>query len=279
MPLLHSDRQVESAGKDKARLGQINFVNCLPIVLPLTSGAIAIDAEMSQDTPANLNAGYESGNLDLGAMSSFFYLSNQDDLELLPGLSISTNAAVGSVLFFNKGKLKDGCRVSVPASSATSVALLKLYLAKIYSINADIVTHIAPDVMDDDIDAALVIGDRALTVDRAWSEDCQRTDLGQWWSTNFEAPMVFGLWAARKDWKVKREAQFEAITKSLVAARDLGLSTLFPEVLIEAEKRTSLDGERLRRYFLEELNFTMSPAHLRGLEQFKASLREYGILS
>lgn len=278
MPLLHSDKQLEPTGKDKARLGQINFVNCLPIVLPLTSGAVQIDAEMSQDTPANLNAGYESGNLDLGAMSSFFYLSNEDNLHLLPGLSISTNAAVGSVLFFSKGELKDGCRISVPSSSATSVALLQLYLAKIFSIKANIVTDTAPDVAADGIDAALVIGDRALTVDSAWSEFCDRTDLGQWWSTTFEAPMVFGLWAARKDWKVTREAQFEAITESLISARDMGLTTLLPEVLIEAEKRTSLDVERLKRYFLEELNFTMTADHLRGLGKFKASLVEYGIL-
>ena len=48
--------------------------------------------------------------------------------------------------------------------------------------------------------------------------------------------------------------------------------------LVEAEKRTSLDAERLKRYFLEELNFTMTADHLRGLAQFRSALSEYGIL-
>ena len=278
MPLLHQPENRAKVKEFRPRLGQINFVNCLPILLPLTSGRIRIDAEITEDTPANLNSGYSSGQLDLGAMSSFYYLSNEEDLVLLPGLSISTKAEVGSVLFFAKDQIENGCRIVVPASSATSVALLKLYLAVVHSLKADIYTSAKPDLSENIYDAALVIGDRALTVDAEWSQKAERVDLGQWWSTNFKVPMAFGVWAARKNWREGNLETFEDLSQELQTARDMGLGPLFNEVLDQAEKRTALSRTRLQRYFLEELDYSLEEEHLAGLALFKEQLRKHSIL-
>jgi len=278
LPLLHQPENRAKVKEFRPRLGQINFVNCLPILLPLTSGRIRIDAEITEDTPANLNSGYSSGELDLGAMSSFFYLSNEEDLVLLPGLSISTKAEVGSVLFFAKDQIENGCRIVVPASSATSVALLKLYLAIVHCLKADIYTSAKPDLNEKIYDAALVIGDRALTVDAEWSQNAERVDLGQWWSTNFKVPMVFGVWAARKNWREGNLETFEHLSKELQTARDMGLGPLFNEVLDQAERRTALSRTRLQRYFLEELDYCLEEEHLAGLALFKEQLKKHSIL-
>lgn len=268
----------EKSGQ-RPRLGQINFVNCLPVHLPLTTGRVRIEADITEETPANLNSGYSSGALDLGAMSSFYYLSNQDNLVLLPGLSISTYKEVGSVLFFNKTNIENGSRIVVPASSATSVALLRLYLACVHGIEAEITASAKPDLQAGNFDAALVIGDRALTVDADWTKQSNRVDLGQWWSANFKTPMVFGVWAARKAWCEKNEESFQRLSEELRTARNLGLSTLFEEVLDQAQNRTELSRERLRRYFLEELDYSLSDEHHRGLELFKEQLKGKAILS
>lgn len=278
LPLLSQPQNSAQVREIRPRLGQINFVNCLPVLLPLTSGHVEINADITEDTPANLNSGYTSGELDLGAMSSFYYLSNEEDLVLLPGLSISTKAEVGSVLFFAKDQVANGCRVVVPASSATSVALLKLYLATVHSIKAEIFTNARPDLKDSSYDAALVIGDRALTVDGQWSENAERIDLGQWWSTNFKVPMVFGVWAARKTWRDGNFETFEHLSAELRTARDLGLGPLFNDVLQQAEKRTALSVHRLERYFLEELDYSLDDEHLAGLSLFKEQLTKHAIL-
>jgi len=264
--------------QSRPRLGQINFVNCLPVLLPLTSGRVEIAADITEDTPANLNSGYLSGTLDLGAMSSFYYLSNQEDLLLLPDLSISTRQAVGSVLFFAKGPIENGCRIVVPASSATSVALLRLYLATVRNVSVHIVASAKPDLDGEGVDACLVIGDRALTVDSSWSTQAERVDLGQWWSTNFHTPMVFGVWAARKNWAQANGELFIQLSDHLKTARDLGLTTLLPAVLDQSELRTALSRERLERYFLEELDYALASEHLQGLQLFKEQLQRNSIL-
>lgn len=278
MPVLRQPENRTIVTEIRPRLGQINFVNCLPVLLPLTSGEVQIDADITEDTPANLNSGYSSGELDLGAMSSFYYLSNEEDLVLLPGLSISTKAEVGSVLFFAKDQIENGCRIVVPASSATSVALLKLYLAIVHSVKADFFTSAKPDLQEKHYDAALVIGDRALTVDAEWTQNSERVDLGQWWSTNFKVPMVFGVWAARKNWREGNLETFEHLSLELQTARDMGLGRLFSKVLDQAEKRTALSRSRLQRYFLEELDYCLEEEHMAGLSLFKEQLMKHSIL-
>lgn len=273
-----SEKSAEKGSPSRPRLGQINFVNCLPVLLPLTSGRIELEAKIVEETPANLNSAYSEGSLDLGAMSSFHYLSNEENFVLVPNISISTTAEVGSVLFFAKRPLKNGCRIVVPASSATSVALLQIYLAKVLSIKAEFTTAAKPDLQDETIDAALIIGDRALTMDSQWSKISERMDLGQWWSTNFKTPMVFGLWAARKAWFNDNQEAFKNISKTLRQACDIGLSEQFDAVLDQSELRTSLSRERLKRYFLTELDYRLEAEHLKGLSLFKEQLKQFGIL-
>lgn len=279
MPLLPQVESKTGVKELRPRLGQINFVNCLPVHFPLTSGHVDVNADITEDTPANLNSGYSTGTLDLGAMSSFYYLANEKELVLLPGLSISTRAEVGSVLFFSKSPIKNGCRIVVPAASATSVALLRLYLATVHAVQAEIVSSAKPDLGRGEIDAALVIGDRALTVDALWTEEAERIDLGEWWSTNFNTPMVFGVWAARRDWFAANTDTFDHVSSQLRAARDLGLGPLFGEVLDQAQERTALSRQRLERYFLEELDYSLDNEHIKGLSLFQEQLKEHSILA
>lgn len=253
----------------QARLGQISFINCLPVALPIEKGHVAMTADIVYGDPNELNSGYLSCSLDIGAMSSSFYLS-QRNFELVPNLSISATGAVGSVLFFSKvspHKL-NGAKILVPQSSSTSVNLLKVLLAEQLGIKINCVVSREPSLKDPEIAGALVIGDYALAIDDNWSNQYWRADLAQWWLSQSGLPMVFAVWAARSDWAKTNESEFAAISEKLVISAKIGLSALFPQVVAVALTRTKLQPHQIQRYFQQQLDFRLTEKHLDGLRYF-----------
>ncbi len=268
-----------AASQEIPRLGQISFINCLPVALPIDWGYVPVSAQVFYGSPSELNARMADGALDIGAMSSFFFLQH-GGLDLVRGLSISCDGAVGSVLFFSKLPLNQlaGKRIAVPASSATSVNLLRVLLLDQMNIPVEVVVQSEPSPEEPGVQGALVIGDLALRMDVEWSLKYRRIDLGQWWLSRTGLPMVFGLWAARSDWASQHREQFEAVSEALVHSVEAGLGALLPAVVSEAKDRTALDELRLQRYFQQQLNYELAPRHMAGLEHFNKLCHGYKLL-
>ncbi len=263
-------------GSSKARLGQINFVNCLPVVLPIAQGRVVLEnAESVFAQPAQLNAWYADGTLDLGAMSSFHYLASDNHLELVQGLSISSDGPVGSVLLFSSQELSklNGRTVQVPKSSATSVNLMRVLLWETYGVSVELEPVDSPQMPDEQnkVVASLIFGDHALKCDHEWSKTALRKDLGQWWRDSYGVPMVYGLWAARKEWLAQSENQsvYSDTTAKLLESLDIGLTSMLPDVIEEAVRRTGLSRAAIESYYLRQLNFEMTSRHLDGLEIYR----------
>src|SRR4030095_11173049 len=182
--------------------------------------------------------------------------------------------------FFSKLPLNQlsGRRVAVPASSATSVNLLRLLLLEELGVTVDVVIQAEPNPEDVHIDGALVIGDLALRKDVDWANKYWRADLGEWWLSRQCLPMVFGGWAARSDWAASHREHFQHISEALTTSVTLGLGKLFAGVISEARIRTHLEFPSLQRYFQRQLNYELSPSHIEGLEQFDKLCRHYGLL-
>ncbi|MBI4533269.1 MAG: menaquinone biosynthesis protein [Candidatus Melainabacteria bacterium] len=264
---------------ERPRLGQISFINSLPVVFPIEQGQVELAANVVYGTPSMLNDAYVQGSLDIGAMSSFCYLS-EGCFELVPNLSISSEGAVGSVLFFSKvspDKL-GGVRIAVPAASATSVNLLKILLLEQLGLMPEFVVEEAPNLEDPLVSGALVIGDLALEVDGVWSNKYWRADLGQWWLSQTGLPMVFGLWAARSNWVKANYESFSLISQQLLASKQMGLTTLLPMIITAACARGKLSAQRVKRYFQQQLCFELGTRHFEGLELFRRLCSKYGLL-
>ena len=262
----------------RPRLGQINYINSLPISLPIDRGLVSVEAEVHYGTPQELNRGYAANSLDLGVMSAFFYLQSSG-LKIFADLSISSSGPVGSVLFFSKAELRQGkpLRVAVSSASATSVNLLSILLKEEYKIEPSFSYCPMPDLSAQEIDAALVIGDYALNVDASWSKLSQRFDLGEWWSARFNLPMVFAVWAARSDWQQSHNSECAGIARSLKVSLDVGSNSAFDQVVAEAAKRSGLPASRLERYFRRELDFSFSSDHVAGLNRYKSLCEKHGL--
>jgi chorismate dehydratase len=273
--------------KSICAFGQIDFINVLPITYVLRTEKPA-NMSLVMDNPGDLNRKYLRKELDLGAMSSHYFLQD-GGFELFPAISISAQGPVGSVLFFSRKPLAelDQVRVGVPLASASSVQLLHILLKESYGVQAQFVPLTKPELPQgaDDVplDAFLLIGDRALTVDDDLQKSgaishYERLDLAQWWYEKYQLPMVFGVWGARKSWKEANPDDFASISAFLAGSYAKGLGRDFEVVLVEASQRTGLSIDRLRHYYLSELDYTFTDDHGRGLALYQSLCRKYELL-
>ena len=262
------------------QLGQISFINTLPVVLPLSSGAVDANCQLVFGTPAELNKKLSRNELQLGAMSSFYFLED-GGFQLFPQVSISGTGRVGSVLLFSKDELNSlhGKIVDVPDSSATSIKLLQLLLKEEYGVEPQLRQQEEFVTSSPDARAVLLIGDKALKQDEQLQTSHLRVDLAQWWFKRFALPFVFGVWGARKNWAQDNRQEFEQIGESLVEAAKLGLTSLLPQVIEEAGNRTGLKNERLSCYYLNELDYRLTAEHDQALELFGKLCRKHGFIS
>ena len=122
------------------------------------------------------------------------------------------------------------------------------------------------DSMLDECDGALIIGDRAIAA-AIHNPELVRKDLGREWAEITGLPMVFGVFAARKD----------SNDHSISRARELMLSNynIFLEqeevrniVISDASKKVSLSIERVSEYYANEVSNLLSPESIKGLGVF-----------
>jgi chorismate dehydratase len=211
-------------------------------------------------------------------MSSFYFLKN-GTLNLIEGISISSDGAVASVMLYSKKPLKDldGANVTVPVCSATSINLMLVLLKEIFSVVPILRYAEKPDVNDPSVDAALVIGDQALRAEENWTNRFVKADLGEWWRIVTGLPMVFGLWAAQPDWVAANERSFEAISQALRQACATGLGAQFEAVVQEGCARTGMPERRIQQYFLRDLNYKMTSRHEQGLALYGELCEKHGL--
>ena len=256
-------------------LGQIDFINCLPITRVLRQEK-PDRLSLVMGTPGDLNRQYRDKMLDLGAMSSHYFLED-GGFQLFPGISISSQGPVGSVLFFSKlplgtfGGKERPMKIGVPRASASSIRLLHILLRECYGVEPLFVAldQPRPDEVSpehEDLDGFLLFGDNALVSDMRMAangsgNEFERIDLGQWWFEKYQLPMVFGVWAARKSWVAENPQDFASLSHYLANAASIGLGQQFQAVQAEAARRTGLSLMRLDHYYLKELDYSFNDQH------------------
>ncbi len=266
------------------KIGFIDFVNTLPILLPILEGHVQIEGELVTGNPQELNKLMEKGDLDISSVSLFYYLQKQEKLGLFMDVSISSCGEVGSVELYSKidpAKL-DGKVIQVPRSSATSINMLKILLLEECGAKPILIEVDNPDCLDPACQAALVIGDRALLVEAEWAaKGLIKKDLAAWWVQHIKLPAVFGVWVYKKELEKNCPEKIREMTETLNRARRLGLRDLVPDVVEKAYGRLGgkVDEARLLRYFERELNFDFSSRHLSSVENYKRLCYQYGLLT
>ncbi len=249
------------------RFGRINFVNVLPVHLHLEP-----DPELFQEisaVPSALNQGLRSGELDLAEVSSLEYARQPGDYLILADLGLSTRGPVGSVLLLSDRPRSQwaGGVIEVPFESETSVALLRVFLARLWRLDC----RVAPEgeAPASELVARLRIGDRALNEARtgAWPVVL---DFGALWQVWTGLPLVYALWLARRETAESQPQALARLHQRLLSARDRGVADR-AGCAIEAARRLGGDPGYYRDYFTR-LRYGLGPEEIRGLERFYAEL-------
>ena len=251
-------------------MGHIQYLNCLPIYWGLVRSGALLDVELTKDTPDRLNDMLVAGDLDIGPISLVEYLRNADDLVLLPDLAVGSDGPVLSVNLVSQVPLDtlDGRRVALGSTSRTSVLLTRMWLAEVYGVRPDYFVC-PPDLtsMLLEADAAVLIGDAALRA----TYDAPRHgltvyDLGQVWREWTGLPMVFAVWAARRDYAEAHPGLVKDVHTAFVTSRDDALAHV-DEVAEQAARWEVFDAETLATYF-RMLDFSLGRRQVDGLVEF-----------
>ncbi len=260
------------SGQRRPRVGHIEFLNCLPLYWGLMRSGALLGVDLHQDTPDRLSLALIDGALDIGPISLVEYLRHADEVLLLPDLAVGSDGPVFSVNLVSKVPPQDlnGRRVALGANSRTGVLLARMLLESRYGLRPVYVAG-PPDLeaMLSDADGAVLIGDPAL---RARHEAPPRglvvTDLGLEWRDWTGLPMVFAVWAVRRDFAAAHPGVVKEVHDAFLDSRRLCLDEL--DVVAEAAARWEpFSAETLAAYF-RTLDFSLADRQIAGLREFAA---------
>jgi chorismate dehydratase len=162
----------------------------------------------------------------------------------------------------------DGRRVALGSTSRTGVLLAQMLLSERYGAEPEYF-RCPPELtqMLLEAEAGVLIGDPAL---RAYSEapknGLQVVDLGEAWKEWTGLPMVFAVWAVRKDYAAAHPGAVkdvhEAFQRSLTLCREE-----FDEAAEAAARWETFDAATLANYF-RILDFSLGERQIEGVREF-----------
>src|SRR4051794_31375081 len=226
--------------------------------------------DLHKDTPDRLNDALVRGDLDIGPISLVDYLRHADDLLLLPDLAVGSDGPVLSVNLVSQVPLSDldEQKVALGSTSRTSVVLAQHYLEDALGVRPAYFTC-PPDLtaMMLEASAGVLIGDAAL---RATYDAPRRGltvhDLGSVWRELSGLPMVFAVWAARRDYAEQNPGLVKDVHAAFMRSRDDALAHI-DEVAATAARWEVFDAQTLATYF-RTLDFSLGGRQVAGLQEF-----------
>ncbi|MDQ0418031.1 chorismate dehydratase [Croceifilum oryzae] len=259
------------------RIGEISYTNVLPVFHFFDSSNLPI--EWVNHVPATLNQAMSKGEIDLGAISSFAFAEHSDRYYLFPNLSVSAYGPVGSIFLFTKDKSLqelDQASIALTNASASSVNLLRVILEKFSGVKP-LYQVMEPNLeqMMQVSDAALLIGDDAIRA--AWSKPHYRAyDLGELWFQQTGLPMVFAVWAVRKEIVQKRPELMAEIYDRFMRSKESGNQE--PMAIIKAAQRKVGGEVSYWKQYFAGLSHDLGERELEGLQLFYRYATELGTL-
>jgi chorismate dehydratase len=253
--------------------------------------------EISYTLPSACARALAAGTADIGIIPAAAY-TQVPGLVVLPGVAIASRRPVRSILLVSRVPVDKIRTVALDTSSMTSVALTKILFEK-WLGGGRTFTPMAPNVdeMLAQHDAALVIGDPALQIDRSRYDTL---DLAEEWIRHTGKPFVFAFWAVRQDALQQDEScgegscgdgrprpsasrsdasQWQDLATIFQQSRDHGLQPAsLDQITREWARKLRLKEADVRSYLTENIYYHLDPPCLEGLQLFYRYAAEIGAL-
>jgi len=263
----------------RLRISAISYLNTAPLMGDFEQGTpeygdAAANLDISYTIPSACARALAEGAADIGIIPSAAYATTPN-LLIIPDVAIAARNAVRSILLVSKMPLGSVRSVALDTSSLTSAALTKILFAK-WLGGERAYASMPPnlDAMLEACDAALLIGDPALQVDRA---RYRTLDLAEEWHARTGMSFVFAVWAIRR--AAIAEQDRAAIAKVFKDSRDHGLVRENLEAIAaEWAPRLRLTIESVRTYLAHNIHYYLDPPCLEGLFLFYRLGAEIGAL-
>jgi len=259
----------------RLRISAISYLNTAPLMWGFEHGGAGRDFKISYTIPSACARALEAGTADIGIIPAAAY-ALIPGLRILPDVAIASRRAVRSILLVSKVPVDEIRSVALDTSSMTSVALIKIILAK-WRGGGRTFAPMEPaiDKMLAQHDAGLLIGDPALRIDR---ERYFTLDLAEEWIRLTGKPFVFAFWAVRGE-ALREVSADHGLAGVFQQSRDHGLR---PENLrsisLEWATRIGLSEDEVLRYLTENIYYYLDRQCLEGLQLFYRYAAEIGAL-
>ncbi len=253
----------------RLRIASVSFINARPLTFGFESAPYRDLVEMSYEIPSAIPDLLREGRVDVGLIPSIAW-TDLPGAVLLPQICIGARRRARSVLLVSRVPIDRVRRIALDSASRTSAALLRILMAD--RGRHDIAYDVRPAplrTMLQDHDAALIIGDPALTADRFGLEVM---DLGTAWFEATGLPFVFAVWAARPGVPLPDGARW------FLESRRLGLASI-PAIAREAAPVLCLPADEIEMYLTGDLHYLLGSAELAALDLFLRRAHELGLAS
>lgn len=247
------------------KISVVDFLNARPLTWGLLTDPPA-GVEVSRDMPSVCADKLRDGRADAGLIPSIEF-RRIPDLVRVEGLGIAADSEVRSVLLVSKVSREKIRRLKLDPASRTSAALVRVILKRRYGI--------VPEIVREEADAELVIGDPAL---KASQLGRVVLDLAAEWRSLTGFPFVFAFWAVRRaSWSPEVEAALRASHRASAAGFD---------AMVDAEIETArvhgnaaLSRAMVEDYLRHCLHYELGPGDLSGLDRFYEFAQEDGLIT
>ena len=249
------------------RISLIDYVNTWPLTWGFLRGAIE-GIERFHDVPAACAARLARGEVDAGLIPAV-EAARIPGVRIVRGVGIAARERVRSVLLCSRRPLEVGCAtirtVALDVSSRSSAAMVRILLRELYRLEPEY-HEAVPDLSEmlRHHDAALLIGDPALTADLA---GLFVLDLAEGWRRLTGLPFVFAVWAVRP----------AVPPEPFLWSRDYA-QRHFEELVDEAVARTGLPRDLLGEYLGGNLHHDLDADDEKGLAEFYRRAHRHGLI-
>lgn len=250
---------------NKPYIAASSYLNAAPLCYSFVYGEQRNRCEFLSDAaPARCAEMLAEGRADAALIPAIEY-QRIAGLKVAPGACVASKREVRSVLLASRVPLERIRTVALDSSSRTSAALIQIILGHFCGIEASY--RQSPPKLADMLeanDAALIIGDPAMLIDRS---SLHVYDLAEEWRKHTDLPFVFAFWAIRADstaWRLDLEEE-DRIDFNAAKLEGLAHAEQLADIY---GKRLGLVSSDLFSYLTENISYDLDEECLRGLRLY-----------